>query len=631
MLGLFRRKRKGLKWTLWIVILALSGGMVLFFVRTPSGVSAGIGIGNIAEVAGNPITVIQYRRHYNRLLEFYRQVYKLDERDPSLLRQLGLDQQALDQLINNHVVWYEAQNMGIEVAPEEIVEHISSISTFQENGEFIGAERYKQLLRANNLAPAEYEDRVRREIAQDKLRKVLTDAIRATPEEARQEFLNRNQEVQIRYVVMDPRKMAPKKVDEDELRVYFEEHKENYRTSEQRKVKYISVPLKPQDVELTQEQIQNRMASISEKQRVRASHILIRLDDQKTEAEARGKAEEILKQLRAGADFGELAKKFSEDEVSALNAGDLGFFGRGQMVPEFERVAFSLEPGKIGDLVKTNYGFHIVKVTDVQKVDPRSLAESALRQEEAGKMARNLATKIAYEARKDSSLETVARRYNLESKETPFFGLGDVIADLRVRSDFNQQVFTLGRGQMTEPYETAGTYVVAQLVDIKPAEMSDFEAVKDQVAEDFKSSRGEEMSREKAFAFFKAVQDGQGFQKVARMQDSKVTTTDFFKRGASIDDTLGQATEVLNRALRIKKGEISPPVVVSGNYVVFEVAEKSPVDEEKFQQEREQITQGLTEQKRVRFFSAWLKNVIEKLQDEKKIEINRDLLEAIVS
>ncbi|MFQ5929981.1 MAG: SurA N-terminal domain-containing protein [Acidobacteriota bacterium] len=248
MLGLFRRKKKGLKWTLWIVILALSGGMVLFFVRTPSGVSTGLGIGNVAEVAGNPITVIQYRRHYNRLLEFYRQAYKLDERDPSLLRQLGLDQQALDQLINTHVVWYEAQNMGIEVMPEEIREHISSISIFQENGKFIGAERYKQILRANNLAPTEYEDNVRREIVQDKLRKVLTDGIRATPEEARQEFLNRNQEVKIRYVVMDPRKMAPKKADEDELRVYFEEHKENYRTSEQRKVKYINVPLKPQDV-----------------------------------------------------------------------------------------------------------------------------------------------------------------------------------------------------------------------------------------------------------------------------------------------------------------------------------------------------------------------------------------------
>ena len=626
MLDLFRAKKKWLKWTLWVVILVLGGGMVMFFVQTPTGIGVGFGNLNVAIIAGNPITATQFRQRYNLIYQNFRQRYQLDQADPSILRQLGLEQQALDQLVSEYVVVYSAQIMGIEVTPEEIADTITSSPSFQEGGKFIGKERYLQILQINNRPAEEFEDSLRRDILRDKLSKVLTDGIHATAEEVRQEFLNRNQEIKIRYVAIDPEEVAPEKVGEEELKGYFEEHKENYRTPEQRKLMYVVLPFEPDKVELTEAQIADRMASISEKEEVQASHILISSDT----PEAAKKGEEILNQLRAGADFAELAKEHSDDEGSAAKGGELGFFKRGQMVPEFESAAFSLEPGEISDLVATEYGFHIIKVTDVKTVDTRSIAEAQLREENAENVARNLAAKITYEARNNSDLNEAAQRYGVQTQETPFFTLGDVLSDLAVRSDFNQQVFTLVQGRITEPYPTGKTYVVAQLMEIQPSEVSELETVQDQVLEDFKSDRGEEMARERAFAFSQQARDSSDFDEVARSQNLKIITTDFFKRDTSVDDDLGYATEILSRAFLMEQNQLSPAVLASGKYVVFQIVEKGAVDEGKFEQEKAALTDELTLQKKENFFSAWLQNVINRLTAEEQIQINRELVDSIV-
>ncbi|MCK5353393.1 peptidylprolyl isomerase, partial [bacterium] len=462
---------------------------------------------------------------------------------------------------------YGAQSMGIEATREEIAKYITTLPLFQEDGRFIGTERYMQILQANNLPTAEYEDGIRREIVRTKLLRVVTDGIRATPEEVRKEFLDRNQGIKIRYVAIDPREVAPETVDEEDLKTYFEEQKENYRTPEQRKVKYIIFSVRPEEVDLTEEQIQERMASIPEKQEVRASHILLTLDDEN----AQQKGEELLEQLRAGADFAELAKANTMDEASAASGGDVGFFGRGAMVPEFEAAAFSLEPGEISDLVATQYGFHIIKVTDINRVDSRALAEAELRQAEGEILARSLAQKVAHEAREGAGLEAAAERYSLQIQETPFFTLGDVIPDLNVRNDFNQQVFALGPGQATEAYDRGGTYLVAQLLEVQETALSEFEAVEGQVSRDFKASRGEEIAREQAFAFTQALQEEPDFETVAGQEDLDITTTDFFQRNTAVNDELGSAAEILNRAFRMTENESSPALSVSGKYVVFQV------------------------------------------------------------
>ena len=631
MLDLFRRRKSGLKWTLWIVIFALSGGMVLLFVDVPTGVGGTLGNRDVAVVAGNRITVAEYRRAYGRLYEAYRQNYRLDSPDPAILKQLGLPQQVLDGLINRYAVNHEASRLGIEASPQEVAEYIATDPIFQEDGIFIGAERYKQILQANNFSISEYEGSVRMDILGQKLRSVLTDGIMPTLEETRQEFVNRNQKIKLRYLTIDPKEVEPKQVTEEDLQAYFEEHGNEYQVAEQRRLKYVKVSVEAGELELREDDIRIRMATLNESERVRASHILISTENRE-DTEARETASEILSQVREGTDFAELAKKHSDDPGSGTRGGDLGFFQRGQMVPEFERTAFSLEPDEISDLVKTQFGYHIIKVTEAPKIDRRKVAEEQLREEEAKAQALNVATKMIYQVREGARLYDITQQHGLEMKETTFFSLGDVVPGLQVRSDFNQQVFTLSAGQVIErPYESGNTYLVAELLETQPAQPMTLEEARGRVTNDFKSTRGEEIARERAFALSVSAGQEKSLTKAARVQGLKTTSTDFFKQGDSIDETLGSARAVHERAFHMEPGEISPAILLSDRYVVFELAEKSPVDEKVFEQDKKQIREELTGRQRTEFYQAWLKSLISRLYEEEQIQVNRKVVDAASS
>ena len=626
MLDLFRRKKGALKWVLWLVIIGLAASMALLFVDPPTGLVGTLGSQEVAVVAGKPITWTEFRRRYGMVFDNFRQRLPVDQLTPEILRQFGLQDQALDGLLSEYVMEYSAQILGIQVTPEEIVDNIIATPAFQENGQFVGSVLYQQILQANNYSVEEYEETVRREILGMKLGQVLTDGIEASDDEVRQEFLNRNQEFKIRYIAVDPEEEIPEEVDEEELLAYFEERQDDYRSYEQRKIKYVQVPLGADQVELTEEQIGERMASIAEKDEVQASHILI----SSITPDAEEKAQGILQQLRDGADFAELAKEHSDDPGSAVEGGELGFFKRGMMVPEFEEVAFSLEPGETSDLVATSYGFHIIKVTDVKTIDSRQMAESQLREEEAQSLAQALAAKILFEARNSLDLDSAAQRYQMEAQESDFFGLGDVLPGLEVRSEFNQQIFTLEQGRFPEPYQAGDNYLVAQLVDIQPSEVSEFETVRDEVQEDFKTTRADEAAREKAFAFSQEASEMSDFEGVARSQDLQVVTSEFFKRDTSINDDLGYATEILSRVFLMQEDQVSPAVTAAGQYVVFQIAETSAVDEEQFEREKEALVQELSLSKREQFFSDWLQNITTRLETNEQIQINRALVDSII-
>ncbi|MEE8349318.1 MAG: peptidylprolyl isomerase, partial [Acidobacteriota bacterium] len=475
MLDLFRRKKGALKWVLWLVIIGLGASMALLFVDPPTGLVGTLGTQEVAVVAGKAITWTEFRRRYGVVFENFRQRLPVDQITPEILRQLGLQDQALEGLVSEYVMDYAAEILGLQVTPQEIADSILATPVFQNNGQFVGSALYQQILESNNYSIEDYEEVVRREILSMKLNLVLTDGIEASDDEVRQEFLNLNQDFKIRYIAVDPEDEDPGEVAEEELQTYFEERQDNYRTAEQRRIRYVLVPEDEAQVELTEQQITERMATIAEKDEVQASHILI----SSITPEAEEKAEDLLQQVRDGADFSELAREHSDDSGSAINGGELGFFKRGMMVPEFEEAAFSMEPGDVSDLVATTYGFHIIKVTDVKTIDSRQTAEDLLREEEAQILAQALAAKILFQARDGSDLDSAAQAYQMQTQESDFFGLGDVLPQLPVSSDFYQQIFALQQGQFLEAYQAGGAYVVAQLSDIQASEVPGFETVRD--------------------------------------------------------------------------------------------------------------------------------------------------------
>src|SRR6202163_711760 len=380
MLDRMRRHMDWLKWSLGLVVVAFILFYIPDFLRG-SGADAASG-DTIASVQGREITTGEFRRTYQAQLQAYRSAYGGNMSD-QLLKQLGVEQQILQQMVDERAALAEADRLGVSASDEEVRQRIFSTPAFQENGAFIGEQRYQQLLRMQRppLVPSEFEESVRRQIIVDKLRASLTDWLSVPDRELEQEYRRRNDKVKLAVVSFTADSFRAQVTANDaEVASYFDGHKNDFKIPEKRKIRYLlididavraKVTIPPADVERA---YNNGIDQYTTPEQVRASHILLKTEG-KDDAAVKAKAEEILKQAKAGADFAELARKNSDDEQSAKSGGDLDYFGRGRMVPEFDQAVFAMQPGQISDLVKTQYGYHVIKLVDKKSAATRPLTE----------------------------------------------------------------------------------------------------------------------------------------------------------------------------------------------------------------------------------------------------------------
>src|SRR3954464_5406577 len=380
MLDRMRRHRDWLKWSLGLVCVAF----VLFYIPDflrGSGADAASG-DTVAKVEGRDISSADFRRTYQAQLQAYRSAYGGNMSD-QLLKQPGIDQQILQQMVDERAALAEAERLGIKVSDEEVRQRIFAMPAFQENGGFIGEARYQQLLRMQRppMIASEFEDNIRHGLAVEKLRGSLTDWLSVNDAELEKEYRRRNDKVKLAVVSLtaDSLRTQVSATDAD-VTAYFDAHKNDFKIPEKRKIRYLLIDVEalraktvipPADIE---REHNNNSEKYTTPEQVRPSHILLKTEG-KDDATVKAKAEELLKQARSGADFAELAKKNSEDEASAKNGGDLDYFGKGRMVPEFDQVAFTMQPGQISDLVKTQFGYHIIKLVDKKPAKVSTLAE----------------------------------------------------------------------------------------------------------------------------------------------------------------------------------------------------------------------------------------------------------------
>src|SRR5439155_21050781 len=269
--------------------------------------------------------------------------------------------QILQQMVDERAALAEADRVGIRASDEEVRQRILSMPAFQENGQFVGEQRYQQVLRMQRppMTANEFEENVRRSLTVDKLRSSLTDWMSAPDPEIEKEYRRRNNKVKLAVVSFTADTFRTQvTVNDAEVASYFEGHKDEFKIPEKRKIRYLlididvlraKVVVPPADVDRT---YKNNADQYTTPEQVRASHILFKTEG-KDDAAVKTTAEDVLKQAKSGADFAELAKKYSEDEGSAKNGGDLDYFGHGRMVPQFDTVVFTMEPGQISDPVKT--------------------------------------------------------------------------------------------------------------------------------------------------------------------------------------------------------------------------------------------------------------------------------------
>jgi peptidyl-prolyl cis-trans isomerase D len=638
MLDSMRRHKNWLKWSLALVVLAF---IALYF---PSYMNTGTTIGAspsdvVATVNGTDIRGVDFQRRYQNQMQAYQQQYggNINEQ---LLRQLGIDQQILQQMVDEQAALAEAERQGIRVSDEELAQQIFSIPALQENGRFIGEQRYEQLLASQSppLTKSEFEENLRRSMMIDKLRSAVTDWMAVSDADLEREYRSRNEKVKVQVVALTADKFRDKvTVNDADISSYYAAHQAEYRKGEQRKVKYLLVDrdqtrsriiVTPQDIESF---YNSNAQQFQTPEQVRASHILLKTEG-KDEAAVRKQAEDILKQAKApGADFAALAKKYSEDDGSKANGGDLDYFTKGRMVPEFEQAAFALQPGQISDLVKSQFGFHIIKVVDKKPAATRTLDEARTQIQEtltAQRLEQQMADRTRdLDARitKPADIETIGKEAGMSVAESGFFTREEPIPGLGPAPEAAGQAFQLKKGEVSKGLQSPRGLVFITVTDMKDPYVPKLDEVKDRVRDDVIKMKAAELSKQRAGEIATSLRSAKDFAAAAKTQGLEAKESQLVVRGSPLPD-IGVSADVDKVVFSLPAGGVSDPIATANGSVIVRVAERQDVTPEAMRTAKETFRAQLLNERRDLFFSAYMT----KAKQGMKIQVNADVARRII-
>lgn len=631
-----RRHRGWLKWSLAVLIIPFA----FFFVPNNNVTTAGISPDTVlADVEGQSITVAEFQRRYNAQLQQYRNAYG-GQISEQMLRQLGIDQQILQSLVDEQAMVAEARKQNLTVSDVEVRQRILSLPAFMENGQFIGETRYRQLLSMQNppLTTREFEEQLRQAILAEKLRTSVTGWMSVSDADVAQEFRQRNEKVKLELVPLTADSMKSQVTATDaDLQKRFDANKETYRIGEKRKVKYallevekVRETVQVPDADVEAFYTQNK-AQYTTEGRVRASHILLKTEG-KDEAAVKAKAEALLAQVKApGADFAALAKANSEDEGSAVNGGDLNYFGKGQMVPEFEQAAFALKAGEVSGLVKTTFGFHIIKVIDSQPETSRPVAEvkpeivDQLKWQKAQQQAEQVAKAMEAAIKSPADMEKVAKERGVTVVESPLFLRDEPIGELGAAPDVAARAFTMKDGEVTPALRVSRGWVFATPAGKQDSYIPQLAEVTARVREDVVREKAAELVKTRAAAIAAELRTAKDFAAAVKKAGLEAKPTELIARGAALPD-IGPNADVEKAAFALPQGGVTDAITTANGAVIARVVERADVTDQQLADGRDALREELTNQRRDRFFSAYM----QKAKASLAIAVKQDVLTQVM-
>jgi len=629
-----------------MAITLIPGGLGSELTGTP-------GKGIIAKVSGEDITVEQVREAARTMAQQQAQQYGANASMlmPFLMQQAT--QRAVEQLIDRQALLTEAQHMGLKASQQEVkddLQHGRYASIFFPGGSFIGEAEYQGLLQQHNLTPAIFEENVGKEIVIGKLQALIDGSASVSDAAIRKEFEKQNTKVKFDYAVLkedDIKKGLHPTV--EELKAYYDSHVKNYSNSipEKRKIKYIRVDTsKVQSAVLvTHDDLQAYYNQHRDQYRVpeqiKVSHIWIKMPlpgpdgkiDDKAVAAAQARAEDLLKQLKGGAKFEDVAKKYSEDTGSANVGGSLGWIGKSQMGAEFEKAASSLPKGQISDVVKTLDGFHIIRVDDKQDAHVKTLdevkaeIEPIVKQQKAQEAAQKQAEDLLQQA-KTKGLETSAAAKDVKVITSDFFSRRDLLPGLGPAPQFMDAVFGAAEKSPPDMAPTSQGFAVFQLLEVKPPSTPTFEEVRTKVEDQFKNERANVLLAQKTQELSDRAKSEHDLKKAAKELGGTVKTSDFVSPDGQVPD-IGSMGGEASVAFTMKPGDISGPITSGGNGAVLSVLEVQPPSDADFAAKRDEIRETLLRGKQQEIFELFITSLRAQMEKSGKIKINQDELKGL--
>jgi peptidyl-prolyl cis-trans isomerase D len=615
MLKVMRDQFRHLKFVLWFVVAVF---LLLVFVDWGTGRNRGGGASAAIRVGDLTMDETQFLRKVRQTEDRFRQLY--GDQWEQLRGRVNVAEQTAAQIIQQELLTEEARKAGLTVTKKELQEKILAIPTFtREDGSFVGADLYARILRANGMTPEQFEEDLKAEILTEKLRGLLEDGIVVTDREVEEQLRKERESASFDAIfVRTDQLLAKVSVSDDEVRSYYESHQDAFRRDEQRVIRYLQVEtarlrrLLPVDDAEIESYYNEHRDEFRQGEQARARHILIKVAPDAPAAEqakAKLKAEAVAKMARSGADFAELARKHSEDAGTRDNGGDLGWFGRGRMVKEFEDAVFGHKPGEIVGPVRSQFGFHIIKVEGFRPARIRPLDEVKeqvrfkLLEGRAAGEAEARARALAERIRKEKPATDEAWQAIADEDESvilnisPPFGKEEVIPGIGKDEELTNAVFDAESGDIGGPRATPRGWIVWQLVKVIPAGVPPLEEVRAEVEAQLRREKALELARSTAQSIAQAWTSGADGAELAKKAGTSVLTANEHRRGTPVPG-VGLAPELDAAVFSASVGAVVGPVTVGDRgAVVARITGLKTLSAEEIAKEREAYRKRLKQQR----------------------------------
>jgi len=604
--------------------------------------------GVLATVDGTEITTLDVQKQAKQMVA---QQFPRGGAQASMLLPYFASQ-AAQQLVMRQAMIAQAQHMGFRSSEEDVrdeLQHGRYAQVFFPGGNFVGQAAYEQRLQQADLTVTEFERNVKDDILLDKLRRLIASSAVVSDAEVHDKFEKDDTKVKFDYAVLHKddilKSINPSDV---ELKAYYAQHKASYANSipEKRKINYVLLDTSKvlAATQVSQAEIaayyDNHRDDYRGPEQVNVRHILIKTPltgadgkvDQKGVDAAKQEAEDILKQVNApGANFADLAKKYSEDTSSAKNGGSLGWIQRGRFPsPEVEKAVFALPKGGTTGVINAGYGFDILHVDEKQEAHIKTLdevkgqIEATLKQQKAGQQADDQATALLSKAKTDG-LDKAASAKGLQVVNTDFLTRGDALPGIGPSPQFMDAVFSATEKSPPDEVQLPQGYAIYQLVSIQPPATPEFEAIRSRVENEFKQERAGTLLTQKTQELSDRAKAEHDLKKAAKELGAAMKTSDLVLPDGQVPD-IGSLTGPASVAFSMKPGEISGPIQTSTSGVVLSILDKQLPVEQDFAAKKDQIRDSLLQAKQNEIFGLFLANLRVQMEKSGRIKINQEEL-----
>lgn len=638
MFDLFRSREKAVRILLGALLVLVGLSMLTYLVPNYNTGSSSSDDTVVATVNKEPITQMEVQRILQNTLRGGQIPATIL---PNYVPQL------VNNLVTERALEYEAQRLGFQVTDAQISDAIRQyLPQMFQDGKFVGKDAYAQFLAQQNLTIPEFENDMRRQLLVTRMREVAVQGVVVTPQEIEQEYRRKNEKVKIEYVKLSSDKYkAEVQPTTDEMQQYFKYNQSKYTEPERRNLTLLIADqtkleqtVNPTDADMqrvyTQEQAQFRVP-----EQVKVRHILLKTQGKPPSEEPaiKAKADDILKQVKAGANFADLVKKYSEDTASVPNGGEYTVQRNGQMVPEFENAAFTLKPGE-SEVVKTTYGYHIVQVIqhDPARVKPyeevKAQIAEALKKQRVSDVMQQIEDKAQPMLQKDPlHPEKVAQAFNMQMVPVTDVEAGKPVAEIGPSPDFDQAITGLKKGEVSAPVAIAGNkLVIAVVTDVQPSRPATFAEVQTQVHDAMVQSRLAAAVQKHAKELLdQARASGGDLAKVAKTMGLEVKTSDDVTPNGAIEG-VGSASYI-QEAFRDPDGTVFGPIPTPDATLVAKVVSHTQPDMSKLAEQRNAIRDDLKSQKAREMDGLFESGLRDALIRQGKIKIYPDVIKRMIS